>query len=461
MGAQAATPVGTEFTYQGQLKSSGTPVTGSCSFIFRLFDDAATGTQVGPTLTFDGVGGNPPQVAVANGLFTASLDFGGVFTSEARWLDVQVKCSADPGYTSLDRQRLTGAPYALSAPALQGNPVSATAPTTGQVLQWNGTAWAPATAVGPQGPPGPPGIPDTGCPGPRVHGVCVLSWNNSQATNFFNSAIQCAAQGGDLCTDSQAWPISVGGWQNIYLADTVLANAHWTASFADNDSSLWTGANGGTGDDHSANSGYGYVCCGGTTPANSRVPVQTANNIKYTYAHNLADTYFMGAVAACTALNSDICSDSQTLRLRDAGVLTVATWTNSHADNDATLYNAINGGTVDDTHPSHQYGFACCPSLVPSDLSCPVPRIGGVCAPLLHNVADADFRLAATACASGGYDVCSNAQEAVLRGLGMLTVPTWSNSHSDNDGATVAVAVGAMPDNPTLLSSAGYACCLK
>lgn len=38
---------------------------------------------------------------------------------------------------------------------------------TGQVMQWNGTAWACATAVGPQGPPGPIGVPGaTGATGP-------------------------------------------------------------------------------------------------------------------------------------------------------------------------------------------------------------------------------------------------------------------------------------------------------
>lgn len=33
----------------------------------------------------------------------------------------------------------------LTVIAIRGNPVAATAPTTGNVLQWNGTAWTPAT----------------------------------------------------------------------------------------------------------------------------------------------------------------------------------------------------------------------------------------------------------------------------------------------------------------------------
>src|SRR5262249_58510861 len=132
------------------------------------------------------------------------------------------------------------------------------------------------------------------------------------------AALQCAGLGGDLCTDSQAWPLAVGFWQNIYLAPTVLQNPHWTASFADNDSGNWTGANGGTGDDHSANSSYGYACCGGTTPPNARVAVTTIGGVKVVAVHNIADTYFSGAVGYCGALNADICSDAQTLPLRHA-----------------------------------------------------------------------------------------------------------------------------------------------
>jgi len=452
--AQAASPVGSEFTYQGRLTSTGATVTGTCSFRFRLFDAASAGSQIGSTLIYDGQSGNPAPIAVTGGLFTVGLDFGaGAFTSDARWLDIDVKCGADAGYTNMGRQKITATPYSLSTPALQGRPISSAAPTAGQVLLWNGTAWVPTT---------PAFASDTGCPGPRIRGVCVLSWDSRQQTNFLGAAISCGSAGGDICTDSQAWPLAVGNSQNVYQTETPLWNAHWTASFADNDSQYWTGANGGTGDDHSPNSSYGYACCGGTTPANPRVPVQTINNVRVTYVHNVSDTYFSGAAGTCAALNSDLCSDSQTLLLRDAAALTVPSWTNAHSDNDGNLYSAINGGTSDDPQPASIYGFACCASLLPADLSCPVTRFANtVCAPVIHNSADTDFRAAATACASQGYDLCSIAQEAVLRQFGQLSVPAWSNSHSDNDSGNASVGVGAMPDNPPLTLAAGYACCVK
>ena len=312
---------------------------------------------------------------------------------------------------------------------------------------------------GDQGPTGPPG--ENGCPGPRIHGTCLLTYDNSLTTAFETAAQLCAFAGGDICTDSQTWPLAVGTWQNIYLASTVLNGPHWTASFADNDALNWNGVNSGTGDDHSPNSSYGYSCCGGYTPQNARVPGMTVNGVKVLAIHNVADTYWPGAVAYCAALNADICSDSQTLLLRDARALTVPAWTNSHSDNDANLYNAITGGTADDTSPSNVYGFACCPSARPSDLSCPVTRTSGVCAITIHNVADTDFRGAATACAAAGGDLCSIAQSSVLRTAAALTVPVWTNSHSDNDGSQASVGVGPMLDNPVLTSNAGYACCLN
>ena len=117
--ASSAEPLGTAFTYQGQLKQGGVPVDGLADFEFTLWDDAATppGVQVGSTLTFDGQGGNPAPIDVVDGLFTAQLDFGAdTFDGvEARWLEVAVRFPVGGGaYTTLDpRQALTPAPFAL------------------------------------------------------------------------------------------------------------------------------------------------------------------------------------------------------------------------------------------------------------------------------------------------------------------------------------------------------------
>ncbi len=158
-----ADPLGTAFTYQGQLKSSGAAYTGTCDMQFSLFDALAAGTQIGTTQTLT-------AVTVTSGLFTVELDFGAnVFTGEKRYLEIAVKCGADASYTTLSpRQQLTAVPYAVYAPTtenfsgnlagdvtgaqssttvekIQGRNVATTAPTNGQVLKWNGSAWEPAT----------------------------------------------------------------------------------------------------------------------------------------------------------------------------------------------------------------------------------------------------------------------------------------------------------------------------
>jgi hypothetical protein len=98
--------LGTAFTYQGQLKVDGEPVNDTCDLAFRLYDDAAAGSQVGVAMT--------ETVAISDGLFTQVLDFGAdAFSGGARWLGIQVSCSGDPGFTDLGRQALTAVPYYL------------------------------------------------------------------------------------------------------------------------------------------------------------------------------------------------------------------------------------------------------------------------------------------------------------------------------------------------------------
>jgi hypothetical protein len=135
-------PVGTAFTYQGQLKGSDAPANGLHDMRFRLFDAAVAGAQVGSTVCFDGVD-------VINGLFVVPLDFGAQFNSDRRFLDVEVRADGTPGncaagvYTPLTpRQELQGTPYALGLrlPLVEqfdtnGSDIQITNNGTGRVLQ--------------------------------------------------------------------------------------------------------------------------------------------------------------------------------------------------------------------------------------------------------------------------------------------------------------------------------------
>ena len=109
--AIAQTPLGTAFTYQGQLVDSGNPANGQYDLQFALYDDPAAGNQVGSTVT-------QTNTTVTGGVFTVLLDFGaGAFNANARWLQIGVRPGGTNGsFTTLSpRQAVSPAPNALFA----------------------------------------------------------------------------------------------------------------------------------------------------------------------------------------------------------------------------------------------------------------------------------------------------------------------------------------------------------
>ena len=110
-----AQPLTTAFTYQAELRSSGTPASGLHDLRFRLYDALSGGTQQGPTLCAD-------NVTVSQGRFSVPLDFGAQFAGQRRFLEVELRadagldCTNSAGFTTLSpRQELTSAPYAAFA----------------------------------------------------------------------------------------------------------------------------------------------------------------------------------------------------------------------------------------------------------------------------------------------------------------------------------------------------------
>ena len=115
VGISAVRAQTTAFTYQGQLKNGGTPANGNYDLTFTLFNTNAGSSAVSATITNS-------AVAVSNGLFSANVDFGpGMFPGADRWLEIAARTNGGGAFTILaPRQKLTSAPYAVTAGNLNG-----------------------------------------------------------------------------------------------------------------------------------------------------------------------------------------------------------------------------------------------------------------------------------------------------------------------------------------------------
>ena len=97
-------------SYQGRLVEGGVPVTGNREMTFRLWTSSSLGAKVWEE--------GPKTVAVNNGLFTATL--GDMTVLPMSWFAYDLWLEVQVGATTLPRQRLMGAPYAMSlAPGAQ------------------------------------------------------------------------------------------------------------------------------------------------------------------------------------------------------------------------------------------------------------------------------------------------------------------------------------------------------
>lgn len=97
------------FTYQGRLLENGASAQGAHDLKFFLFADGTGGTPLAASLT-------NTAVAVSNGVFTTTLDFGVDALSGANgWLEIAVRPgNSNDEFTILNpRQQLTPSPYSI------------------------------------------------------------------------------------------------------------------------------------------------------------------------------------------------------------------------------------------------------------------------------------------------------------------------------------------------------------
>lgn len=250
----SAADMGTGFTYQGKLENPpGTAVDDTCDFRVGLWDAATLGNQIGTS----------PQtklaVAVENGIFTlgppatTALDFGAdSINGQARWLDIEVKCTGDAGFVPLaPRVEMTPAPHALALPGLHTRQ-HAISPNIIGGFAGNtvGLTAAGATIAG-------GGMPDNGIGSSdnnRItasYGMIGGGIGNSVteiygvvAGGSYNSAwATCSVGGGSENTATQAGSTVAGGWRNR-------ATGQWASI--------------GGGSDNVASGGFGATVAGGS-----------------------------------------------------------------------------------------------------------------------------------------------------------------------------------------------------
>jgi len=181
-----------QFNYQGVARSAaGLPLaTTSISLRLTIFDGSSTGTMVYQE-THVGITTNTfglYNVGIGSGTVTSGSWAGINWSTGNKYLQVELDPTGGSSYTVLGNNELLSAPYAMYAnnagtattatsattattattitgtvpmggdvtgtnaaatvTGIQGRPVSATAPVSGQGLIWSGTQWAPAAVSG-------------------------------------------------------------------------------------------------------------------------------------------------------------------------------------------------------------------------------------------------------------------------------------------------------------------------
>lgn len=156
-----AEPLGSAFSYQGQLSDGANPANGYYDLRLAVYAASGGGSPL--------AGPKTNTVAVTHGRFTTTLDFGtNVFTGDARWLEIAIKTNGAASFTPLSpRQPLTPTPYALYALTPAG-PQGLTGATGATGAQGPPGPTGATGATGAQGPPGPTGATGaTGATGPQ------------------------------------------------------------------------------------------------------------------------------------------------------------------------------------------------------------------------------------------------------------------------------------------------------
>lgn len=323
--------------------------------------------------------------------------------------------------------------------------------------------------IGPQGPAGPAGGADLGCSGVLVDNVCMVTFDSTSTTNWNDAVSICNARGAQLCSAAQYYTLrGEDFWRNELFYS---GRAVWTRDFSDNDAGRLSGMI-QSSDDPTVDQQYSFACCYDYTPPAYRVGQQTAtpagaqNGVRVTFSHDVEDTTWVGALRVCNARRSELCTKSQYVALKDAGIMAPLrrVWTPEMSDNDVGNFNSVVGQTSDNPGWNERYAFACCGRELAQDGQCPGQVINRVCVGALSDPGvggqPTTFSNAARICAAQGADLCSKDQMQAIRNVGSFQGQSWTNDGADNDSNRVGGVRGNQPDNPRPeIDQFGYACC--
>ncbi len=127
-----AAPVGSSFSYQGQLLDNNNLANGNYDIIIEAYSTKVGNGNLGVSQTFN-------AVTVSEGIFNIpQVDFGdAIYTGDEIWLNIQVRKTGNPTYITLSpRQRLNAVPYAVQTEFLAPNGAN-----TNDFLQFDGSNW--------------------------------------------------------------------------------------------------------------------------------------------------------------------------------------------------------------------------------------------------------------------------------------------------------------------------------
>jgi hypothetical protein len=208
-GASGAFAQTTSFTYQGRLTDGGTPANGNYDLQFALFDNVSGGAQVVTPLTLN-------TVAVSNGVFTVSLDFGAsAFTGASRFLEISARPAGSGSFTPLTpRQPITSTPYAvrsLNAATADSVPASGVPAGSGNYIQNSASAQASSNF----------NISGNGTAGGMLSGNVV---NATTQYNLNGSRILSNPGQENLFAGAGAGTVNTTGAQNTLVGDSAGAS---------------------------------------------------------------------------------------------------------------------------------------------------------------------------------------------------------------------------------------------